>query len=301
MPLLPARCARQGRTTVPAGGQVDPRRSRRRTRNSVPVAYCEAEVSSAPHRELRVAPMKAKSQEGFRIDGQRVRTRRIRQRLSQTRLAELTGTSSSHLSTIEAERAGTSLPAAIAIADALDASLDYLVGRVDDPRPAREMASELRAKTARIRDLEEGHAEPLDPNWREHVGIDQVDTTVGADGTVREETVTRRLKFPYPWLRKHGLRAHMCRIVRMTGESMEPTIPDGSAILIDTAARDRRDGSIAVVRIDDRQVVRRLLDDPEAGWLLLSDNPDKSLWPTEPWPDGATVVGEVKWLGRTLV
>ena len=87
----------------------------------------------------------------------------------------------------------------------------------------------------------------------------------------------------------------------MTGEAMEPTIPDGSSILVDTASTDRRDGCIAVLRIGDRQVVKRLLDDADVGWLLSSDNPDKAAWPTEPWPDGATVIGEVKWLGRTLV
>ena len=143
-------------------------------------------------------------------------------------------------------------------------------------------------------------AEPLDPNWREHVGIDQLDTTVGADGTVRDETVTRRLKFPYAWLRKHGLRAQTCRIVRMTGEAMEPTIPDGSAILIDTAAADRRDGRIVVVRIGDQQVVRRMMNDPEAGWLLSSDNADRAAWPTRPWPADARIVGEVRWMGRSF-
>ena len=186
------------------------------------------------------------------------------------------------------------------MAVALKTSLDYLVGLVDDPTPARERAAELAVKTARIRDLEGGYAEPLAPDWLEHVGIDQLDTTVGADGTVHEETITRRLKFPHPWLRRHGLRAHECRIIRMTGEAMEPTIPDGSAILVDTAAAGRRDGAIAVIRMDDRQVVKRIIDDPEAGWLVASDNPDKAGWPTEPWPDDAVVVGEVKWLGRTL-
>ena len=245
--------------------------------------------------------MRSTCQEQMRIAGDRVRARRKQRGLSQTQLGELTGTTYNHISTIEGEKAGASLRTAIGIAEALDTSLDYLVGRVDDPRPAHEIASELKMKSARIRDLEEGHAEPLDPNWREHVAIDQVDTTVGADGTVREETVTGRVKFPYPWLRKHGLRAHTCRIVRMTGEAMEPTIPDGSSILVDTASTDRRDGCIAVVRIGNQQVVKRLLDDAEAGWLLSSDNPEKAAWPTEPWPDGATVVGEVKWLGRALV
>ncbi len=69
-------------------------------------------------------------------------------------------------------------------------------GSTTRDRPS-EIASELKTKTARIRDLEEGHAEPLDPDWQEHVGVDQLDTTVGADGKIRDETVTRRLKFPY--------------------------------------------------------------------------------------------------------
>ena len=237
----------------------------------------------------------------IKVAGTRVRTHRKRLGLSQTHLAELIGGSFSLVSGIERDAAGASLGTAVALADALGTSLDYLVGRVDDPRPTRELVSELAAKTARVRDLEEGCAEPLDPDWREHVGIDQVDTTVGADGTVRDETVVRRLKFPHPWLRRHGLRAHACRIVRMTGGGMEPTITDGSAILVDTAATDRRDGAIAVVRMDDRQVVKRIIDDPEAGWLLASDNPDKATWPTEPWPNGAAVVGEVKWLGRAFV
>ena len=234
------------------------------------------------------------------ISATRIRTIRKLRGLSQTQLAKIIDMSNSQLSTVEAGRSQTSLRTTMGIADALGTSIDYLVGRVDDPRPAREMAAELKIKAARVLDLEEGHAEPLDPHWQEHVGIDQLDTTVGADGTVRDETLIRRLKFPYAWLRKHGLRAHMCRIVRMTGEAMEPTIPDGSAILVDTAATKRRDGSIVVVRIGDQQVVRRMAHDPEAGWLLSSDNPDRAAWPTEPWPDTATIVGEVKWLGRAL-
>ena len=236
-----------------------------------------------------------------RIVGNRVRTKRKQRGFSQTRLAEIAGTSCSQVSAVEHDQSGISLRNAIAIADALETSLDHLLGRVDDPRPTSEIASALKTKTARIRDLEEGHAEPLDPDWQEHVGVDQLDTTVGADGKIRDETVTRRLKFPYPWLRKHGLRAHACRIVRMTGEAMEPTIPDGSAILVNTAATDRHDGSIVVVRIGNHQVVRRVKHDSDAGWLLHCDNPDKTAWPTQPWPENAITVGEVRWVGRTFI
>ena len=242
-----------------------------------------------------------KSQPEAHIAGDRVRARRKQQGFSQTRLAQIAGTSCSQVSAVEHGQSGISLRNAIAIADALTTSLDYLLDRVDDPRPTSEIACELKTKAARIRDLEEGYAEPLDPNWQEHVGIDELDTTVGADGKMRDETVTGQLKFPYPWLRKHGLRAHVCRIVRMTGEAMSPTIPDGSAILVNTVATDRRDGSIIVVRIGDHQVVRRVTPDPEAGWLLSSDNRDRAGWPTEPWPNNATIVGEVRWVGRAFI
>ena len=36
-----------------------------------------------------------------------------------------------------------------------------------------------------------------------------------------------------------------------------------------------RDGKIFVVRIGDELIVKRLINDPEAGWLLFSDNPEQ--------------------------
>ena len=48
-------------------------------------------------------------------------------------------------------------------------------------------------------------------------------------------------------------------------------------------------------------VVKRLVDEAAAGWLLQSDNPNKQTWPTQPFPDDARVVGEVKWTGRSFV
>ena len=190
----------------------------------------------------------------------------------------------------------------MAVAEALGTSMDYLLGWVDDTRPTREIASELKMKIARVRDLEEGHAEPLDPEWHEHVGIEEIDTTAGAGSGAgsRDGPVKGRLKFPYPWLRKHGLRAHMCRIISVAGESMESTVPDGCSILIDTASTELRDGNIYLISIAEELLVRRAIRDPEAGWLLLSDNPDKRAWPTRPWPESTRIVGRVRWTGRSF-
>ena len=90
----------------------------------------------------------------------------------------------------------------------------------------------------------------------------------------------------------------MCRIIRVTGESMEPTLPDGGAILIDLANKNQKDGKIFVIRIGDELVVKRTVLDPDAGWLVVSDNRNKRMWATRPWPEDAQIIGEVKWLGR---
>ncbi len=74
---------------------------------------------------------------------------------------------------------------------------------------------------------------------------------------------------------------------------MEPTLPEGSAILVDRARRRRRVGGIFVVRTGDGVVVKRLGKDTSGGWQVLSDN-DAPDWPPLPWPTVAEVIGEVK-------
>ena len=52
-------------------------------------------------------------------------------------------------------------------------------------------------------------------------------------------------------MRKHGLQPRLCRIVKVTGESMEPTLPDGAAILVNMGQRAPRDGRIFVLRSEE--------------------------------------------------
>ena len=36
------------------------------------------------------------------------------------------------------------------------------------------------------------------------------------------------------------------------------------------------------------------------GLQVFSDNRNKRMWATRPWPEDAQIIGEVKWLGRSL-
>ena len=129
--------------------------------------------------------------------------------------------------------------------------------------------------------------------------VDQIDVAVAAGGgaEAEDEAVTERLTFRLDWLKSHGLDPSQCTVVKVQGESMEPTLPEGSAILLDRARRRRRVGGIFVVRTADGVVVKRAGKDNRGRWLLLSDHP---AWQPAPWPQDADVIGEVKWMARTL-
>ena len=236
----------------------------------------------------------------MRVLGSRLREARRLRGVSQTKLAKMIGTSSSQISMVEHDQSGTSLQTAMAAAKALEISLDYLVGWVDEPTPTRKLVFDLKDKIARLRDVEVGKEHGLEYDDHEFVGINEIDAAAGAGAVVQDERIRRRIKFPWSWLRKHGLKAHMSRIIRVSGESMEPTLPDGCAILVYRGSQERRDGKLFVIRIGDGLFVKRVIHDPDAGWLLVSDNPNKTAWPTRPWPDDAAIVGEVKWLGRSF-
>ena len=235
--------------------------------------------------------------------GKRLRAARLSRGLAQGDVAKVTKNTRELISLVETGKSGLSPAKLFAAAQFLKVSMDYLFGLTDDPTPSEELTLDLKTSAALIRDLkqmrEEGEVLP-DP---EYVRVSEVTTAAaaGVGATVGTERVTGRMKFPRPWLNSHGLTASECRIIRVIGESMEPTLPDGSAILVNLASRRRRDNRIFVIRIDEELIVKRAAKDPAAGWQLLSDSPNKTVWPTRPWPADAKVIGEVKWAGRTFV
>ena len=117
------------------------------------------------------------------------------------------------------------------------------------------------------------------------------------DGEVDGERVRGLAWFARAWLDRLNLNATRCAIIRVRGESMEPTLPDGCSILFGRDRRDRREGRIYVVRTGAGLIVKRAAKRGRE-WDLASDNPAVE---AERWPADAEVVGEVVWVARTLV
>ena len=185
-----------------------------------------------------------------------------------------------------------------AAARALDVSSDYLHGLTDDPTPAGQL---VRALDAAEQGLDDPAARAATAEDGDYVGVSELASAAGDGAVVDHERVTGRIKFRRAWLTRHGLVARYCRVIKVSGESMEPTLVDGCSILVNRASRQRRIGHIYVVRIAAGLIVKRAGKDLSGGWQLVSDNPDKHVWINRPWSADAVIVGEVKWAARTFV
>lgn len=98
-----------------------------------------------------------------------------------------------------------------------------------------------------------------------YLGIDGVD----ADWEYEDEV---SLSLPYEWLRSKRLMASDLFAFRASGQSMYPTIKDGSIIVATKADTAPVDGKLVVANHNNRPVVKRM--EKEAGiWYLASDNP----------------------------
>ena len=232
--------------------------------------------------------------------GQRVHRRRKMYGISQTRLAKMVGTTPSQISVIESNKSRPSLKTAIRIARALDTSLDYLTGEIDNATPYTELLSAPNEWDEYQLGSDASPSAESDGVWADYVAILEVDTAAGAGAVVHDERVTGRMKFPVRWLRREGLSAEHCRIIRVAGESMEPTLPDGCSILVNQEGTEQEDGKIFVIRTGDELIVKRTLQLRSGQWVVASDNPDRKTWSTRPWPADAVIIGQVRWVWYTL-
>jgi len=232
----------------------------------------------------------------------RLREARELRRMSQRELGKRIRVSANLISMIENGKCGASSRTMIAAANALNVSLDYLAGLVDEPQPAREMAYELKERYARILDLEAGRHSSSISDHVAHIEMIDIRTADSflAEWRDKSERTKSKIGFPLRWLRDRHLMPEACRVANVSDESMEPTLANGCSILLELSDGRQHQGEIYVVLIGHELLLRRAKWDAKAGWLLVSDNPDKEAFPTRVWPDGAHTVGRVVWHGQSF-
>ena len=246
--------------------------------------------------------------------GERLAEARKRAGLLQVDLAVAMGDryDSGTVSRVEAGKSSLRLEGLVNAAKEIKVSVDYLLGLTDDPRPYAEIANDLaeldayrhelgqpvKRQTAPLQDDDaavwmNGDAIPADAR---PVAVREVVEASGGSGTYPgDEAVTNYAWFRQGWLKQHNINPDQADVIKVAGDSMEPTLPEGSSILVDRQRRSRRKGRIYVLQTKDGLMVKRAGRE-KAGWQLLSDNP---YWPSVVWPDDAQVIGEVRWSAVT--
>lgn len=124
--------------------------------------------------------------------------------------------------------------------------------------------------------------------------------SAGPGGIAEIEEQGRPLGLDPALLRDLGVRRPaLLSIIRVLGDSMEPTLREGDDILVDRGISVPRWGAIHVLRLDDMLVVKRLLRDGKKGCVIRSDNMAYADIRVED-PGTISLIGRVLWCGRRL-
>lgn len=113
------------------------------------------------------------------------------------------------------------------------------------------------------------------------------------------------LAFKRDWLKRMGLKPDNLRVAYNDGESNWPTLSDGEVVLVDVKAAEPVNGKMfAMLDPDGEMIFKRLMRDMAGGWMIRSDNPDKTRYPDMPISDegmrGVEIIGRIVWRGGAM-
>lgn len=135
-----------------------------------------------------------------------------------------------------------------------------------------------------------------------NIPILDVEAAAGAGAFNHGAEVLAELPFPAGFLRRLAIKPDTARAIRARGDSMEPTIPDGMLVLIDTSSREPIEGRIYAVRGPDGLRLKRIQRGVDGSVILISDN--STLYAPERIPeheiDRVRIVGRAFWTEKLL-
>jgi phage repressor protein C with HTH and peptisase S24 domain len=130
----------------------------------------------------------------------------------------------------------------------------------------------------------------------------EVEIAAGSGRTEVIENHGLNLRFAKSTLKKHGVPEHSAACAIVSGNSMEPVMPDGTTIGINKADTVVKDGKIYVIDQEGHLRVKAIYKLPGGGLRLRSYNDDE--WPDERYsPDESKairIIGRVFWYSALI-
>lgn len=129
----------------------------------------------------------------------------------------------------------------------------------------------------------------------------EVTASMGYGVTVYDESQTGTYDISRRLLQDLGVSKNTSEIIFGTGNSMEPTIQGGDALLIDLSRKEINDGKVYCIRYEGKLLTKRLQKLSRSKVKIISDNKDYEPiildLDKENYID-FSVIGEIRWAGR---
>lgn len=125
----------------------------------------------------------------------------------------------------------------------------------------------------------------------------EVELAAGKGSDVMLETGGRKLRFGKRTLQRKGIPPEAAAGAIVTGNSMEPVLPDGSTVGVDTSRTQVTDGQMYAISHEGQLRVKVLYRQPGNGLRLRSYNSDEH--PDERY-DGAYVAEHIRIIGKVF-
>lgn len=128
-----------------------------------------------------------------------------------------------------------------------------------------------------------------------------VHASAGHGSEIHSEQIVDHLAFKCTWLKDMDLQADYLALITAKGDSMVPTIKDGSLLLVDTRKNESIREGIYILRMDGVLLAKRLQRLLDGGILVQSDNPAyKELKAEKDQLQLLDIIGRVVWAGGTI-
>ncbi|WP_323041541.1 LexA family transcriptional regulator [Gemmobacter sp.] len=101
---------------------------------------------------------------------------------------------------------------------------------------------------------------------------DEVRPSAGPGAVAISDVPTTRVAFEKHWLTEIGVQTASAVILPAQGDSMEPTIANGSPMLVDTSKTEIQNGFIYVIAVENDLLVKRVRRRLDGRIDLISDN-----------------------------
>lgn len=154
---------------------------------------------------------------------------------------------------------------------------------------------------------EEPEAEPVvegSPSEKEYALIEQYNSRGSSGNGYMNDHVEIKggLAFKRDWLKRMSLREENLKVIYNDGDSNWPTLSDEEVLLIDLSKVEPVSGNMyAMYDPDNEIIIKRLIRDMSGGWIIRSDNQDKTRYPDMPISDegmrAVVIIGRVVWRG----